>query len=93
MDNSEIVARLTKLFQETGEAHHQAFIEVDGHDPEWPLWYADYLHDRLPPILGKPMTKSEIVYAIVSLSKIQPEMSPDAFWPSYYAMHFCQHYT
>ena len=26
----ELVQRLSELFKETGQAHHQAFIEVDG---------------------------------------------------------------
>ena len=35
--------QLKGLLREVGEAHHQAYIETDGADPEWPLWYADYL--------------------------------------------------
>src|SRR3954471_10797358 len=41
--------QLEGLFHEVGEAHHQAYIETDGADPEWPLWYADYLRDKLAP--------------------------------------------
>ena len=37
-NNTEQIAELLAL---TGKTHHAAFIEVDGDDPEWPLWYAD----------------------------------------------------
>ncbi len=39
MDASE----LADLFRETGSKHHAAFIEADGVDPEWALWYSSYL--------------------------------------------------
>jgi hypothetical protein len=37
--------QLEKLLRETGRAHHQAFIETNGVDPEWPLRYADNLSE------------------------------------------------
>ena len=43
------VKQLAELFKQTGEAHHQAFLETDGEDPEWAIWYAGYLQDRLEP--------------------------------------------
>ena len=81
----EMMQALVNLFMESGKAHHQAYIETDGADPEWPLWYADYLMDKLPPLLGTEMTKSELVYLLVHLSKIQPVEAPDTPWPEFYA--------
>jgi len=52
-----MVERLAALFKETGDAHHEAFLETDGEDPEWPLWYAKYLQDRLTPFLAAPLTR------------------------------------
>jgi hypothetical protein len=46
MTETDLAGQLEELFRETGEAHHQAYIETDGADPEWPLWYADYLRER-----------------------------------------------
>ena len=37
MSNETEVARLAELFKQTGEAHHEAFLDTDGEDPEWPL--------------------------------------------------------
>ena len=47
MTEEDLARQLEELFREVGEAHHQAYIETDGDDPEWPLWYADYLRDKL----------------------------------------------
>jgi hypothetical protein len=43
MSDEVTVERLAALFKQTGEAHHEAFLDTDGDDPEWPLWYAKYL--------------------------------------------------
>ncbi len=92
MSNENQINQLSELFEEVGNAHHQAFIETDGEDAEWPLWYAEYLVDKLPPVLGREFTKSELVYCLVTLSKKQPEISPDARWPDFYAMYFVEHH-
>ncbi|MCP4199316.1 MAG: hypothetical protein GY762_19395 [Proteobacteria bacterium] len=89
-DTAEV---LTKLFFETGHAHHEAYIETDGYDPEWPLRYADYLMTRLPVLLGREFTKSELVYDIVFLSREQPKVAPDADWSAYYADYFINSYA
>jgi hypothetical protein len=44
---TDLAGQFEGLFREVGEAHHQVHIETDGADPEWPLWYADYLRERL----------------------------------------------
>jgi hypothetical protein len=43
----DLAGQLEELFRETGEAHHRAYIETDGADPEWPLRYADYLREKI----------------------------------------------
>ena len=47
IDRSEQIAQ---LLLQTGQAHHAAYFEADGADPDWPLWYAEYLQKRLPPL-------------------------------------------
>ena len=44
-----------------GRAHHQAFIETDGEDPEWPLWYASYLQAPLSSKLNHELSCLMIV--------------------------------
>lgn len=88
----EKIQTLVDLFVETGHAHHQAFIETDGADPEWPIWYAGYLADKLPPLLKASLTKSELVYLMVYLNTRQSAEAPGSKWPYYYARYFAQHY-
>lgn len=76
---------LADLLRQTGKAHHQAFIETDGDDPEWPLWYAEYLEGRLPEHLGRQPTRSEIVYLLLAAVKAQETEGNDDPWPEYYA--------
>lgn len=84
--------QLEELFREAGEAHHQAFIETDGADPEWPLWYADYLRERLGPLLEASFTKSELVHLLVLVANEQPLRAPGANWARYYAKYFIRLY-
>jgi hypothetical protein len=43
MAESDLSTSLEGPFREVREAHHQAYIETDSADPEWPLWYAEHL--------------------------------------------------
>jgi hypothetical protein len=38
---------LANLLNETAEAHPKAFAATNGEDAEWPIWYADYILDKL----------------------------------------------
>ena len=42
-DSKELIDKLSNLLNETAEAHHKAFAATEGEDPDWPLWYTDYL--------------------------------------------------
>jgi hypothetical protein len=93
VSEQDLARQLEGLFRETGEAHHQAYIETDGADPEWPLWYAGYLHERLAPLLGAGFTKSELVYLLIWVANEQPLDAPGADWARYYADFFMQRYA
>ena len=47
-------ARVVSLLHEAGETHHRVYRIVDGDDPDWASWYADWLVNlsELPQILG-----------------------------------------
>ena len=85
MTQTDIVDEIASLLVETGKAHHQAFIETDGADPEWPLWYAEYLHDKLPPLLDASLTKAEIVHLLLDLEMHRQGLAPGAKWAPYFA--------
>ncbi len=79
------IKELADLLVATGHAHHQAFLASDGADPEWPLWYANYLHDKLNAAFKHDFTQSEIVYLLVKLDKEYVEQNPATSWSEYYA--------
>jgi hypothetical protein len=93
MTEPDLAQRLEELFRETGEAHHQAYIETDGADREWPLWYAEYLRERLAPLLDANFTNSELVYLLILVANEQPLNAPGANWARYYASFFITRYT
>src|SRR5919199_1474026 len=72
MVETDLIRQLEALFHEVGEAHHEAYIETDGADPEWPLWYADFLLERLGELLDANFTKSELVHMLVLVAAEQP---------------------
>ena len=87
MSDETKLEQLTELFQETGKAHHQAFLDTDGEDPEWPLWYAEYLEKRLGPFLAAPMTRSRLVFCLVGADSEHQATASDTPWPEFYAKH------
>jgi len=85
MSDETKVAQLAALFKQTGEAHHEAFLQTGGEDPEWPLWYAEYLESRLKPFLAAPLTRSRMVFCLVETDDEHRATDPEAPWPEYYA--------
>jgi len=93
MPDIDIAEKLEELLRKTGNEHHKVFIKTNGDDPEWPLWYADYLLDKLGKLLNAKFTKSELVYLFVMAEKERALMAPGADWPRYYANFFIERYT
>jgi hypothetical protein len=85
--------KLEGLFRETGRAHHQAFLATDGVDPEWPIWYAGFLQDRVNVLSSRVLTKSELVYLIIAAEKEREAIAPEAQWPRYYARYIAAQLT
>ncbi len=92
MTNPDLAKRLSDLLMETGHAHHEAFIDTDGDDPDWPLWYAEHLREPLSEHLDTKLTKSELVYLLVLVDKEHNVQDPGAKWPGYYARFFIERY-
>ena len=84
---SEQATRIAALLHEAGETHHLVYRIVDGDDPDWASWYADWLINlsEMPQILGTTPVRSELVWLLVTLDKDYTEASPDLDWPRWYA--------
>lgn len=89
--NDKITA-LVQLFQETGKAHHQAFVELDGADVDWPMWYANYMVDKFGAILEATLTRTQIVVLLVELERQQRDQAPGSNWTHYYAKELVKRY-
>ena len=53
--NDDKSTRIAALLHEAGETHHTVYRIVDGDDPDWASWYADWLINlsELPALLGR----------------------------------------
>jgi NAD(P)H-hydrate epimerase len=85
MPESADAAGLAELLMETGQRHHQAFIDTDGVDPEWALWYADHLTGRIDAFVDAEPTKARIIQCLMNAADALARHSPDEPWPPFYA--------
>ena len=76
---------LASLLTETGHRHHRAYLQTDGGDPEWPLWYAGYLQTRLWDRAGRLPGRSELIYLLVKADRDFTASGETGPWPPFYA--------
>jgi hypothetical protein len=88
-------ARVAALLHEAGETHHLVYRIVDGDDPDWASWYADWLTrlSELPNLLEKAPVRSELIYMLVKLDREYLERKPDEPWDRYYASRILEHFA
>jgi hypothetical protein len=84
---------LERLFRETASAHHQAFLSTDGYDPQWPEWYADYLHAELSKQLNSTFTRSQLADLLVEADQKYRDARPEIGWEHYYADFFVKRFS
>ncbi|MDJ0877519.1 MAG: glutathione S-transferase N-terminal domain-containing protein [Halieaceae bacterium] len=89
MDN-ELMRRLAELLEKAGEAHHQAFAATDGADPDWSIWYADYLFEPITQQLGLELHKSQLIYCLMDADNEYRAMAAESPWPDFYAGHLME---
>jgi hypothetical protein len=81
------VDAIAALLHEAAETHHVVYRIVDGDDPDWASWYADWLLElsELPDLLGAKPVRSLLVHALVDLDREQAAAETDERWESFYA--------
>jgi hypothetical protein len=91
----ERIEALTDLLHEAAETHHIVYKIVDGDDPDWASWYADWLISlsSLPTILGRVPVRSEVVWKLVDLDKTYVAESPQEKWERWYAERLLEHFS
>jgi hypothetical protein len=92
--NDDQATRVAALLHEAGETHHIVYRIVDGDDPDWASWYADWLINlsELPQILGTTPVRSELVWLLVLLDKEYTAANPEPTWPQWYAERIVEHF-
>jgi glutaredoxin len=93
MRNPELESRLSELFTETATAHHEAFASTNGNDPEWPIWYADYLQEPISEILDTNFFKSSLIYCLMNADYEYTAREVDVQWQKFYSEHFIGHFA
>jgi hypothetical protein len=93
-DMTDQPPRVAALLHEAGETHHIVYRIVDGDDPDWASWYADWLLNlsELPQLLGTRPIRSQLTWLLVSLDKDYTREAPDVPWPLWYAERIVEHF-
>jgi glutaredoxin len=91
--NSALRTKVVALMIDTGHAHHKAFEDVNGDDPEWPIWYAGYLRDALSNAMNVEFTQSQLIYCLMNANFELTARAPDANWAEFYADEILERYA
>ena len=80
-------ATIADVLHEAAETHHTVYRIVDGDDPDWASWYADWLLtlSELPQLLGATPIRSHLVHALVDLDREYTAESLSERWENWYA--------
>ncbi len=90
--SSSMFEQLRTIFQKAVNQHRN-YLEAEGEDPEWPLWYADYLMADLGKALNATFTKSELIYLLILVERQRALQAPGSDWATYYARFFNERYA
>jgi len=87
LEPGERAKRIADLLHEAAETHHVVYRIVDGDDPDWASWYADWLldHSELPEILGSRAVRSHLVHDLVDLDREYASEPQGERWEDWYA--------
>lgn len=88
------IERVATLLREAAETHHTVYQIVDGNDPDWASWYADWLIrlSELPTILKTTPVRSELIYELVGLDREFNRSKPNEPWERFYARQLLQRF-
>lgn len=78
-------SELAELITAAGHAHHRAYLDSDGVDPDWPMYYAGYLEAHLGDRLGRRASRSELTYLLVKAQREHDALDDGSPFAEYYA--------
>ena len=77
------VERVAAVLRQAGETHHAVYAIVDGDDPDWASWYADWLVNLSP--LGEILGTAPVRSAVTALLVRAAAEPTDGPWDVAYA--------
>ena len=88
-------AKIAELLHEAAETHHVVYRIVDGDDPDWASWYADWLLElsELPELLGAKPVRSHLVHALVELDREHTGAAAGERWEDAYARGLAERFA
>ena len=81
---------IVTLFKEAEKIHRQEYQTGIIEDPEWPLWFAEHMKERLEGTLNRHFTIGELVYLLTSAEISHKKSSPKTGWAEYCANYLIQ---
>lgn len=86
---------IAALLHEAAETHHVVYRIVDGDDPDWASWYADWLLElsELSALLGAVPVRSHLVHALVELDRDYARDAQAERWEEYYAVRLAREFA
>ena len=84
---AEDLERVAALLHEAAETHHIVYRIVDGNDPDWASWYAEWLItlSELPQLLARKPVRSELISMLVTLDREFNDRKVAEAWERFYA--------
>ena len=85
---------IADLLHEAAETHHVVYRIVDGDDPDWASWYADWLLtlSELSELLGATPVRSHLVHELVALDRDYSAASREERWEDWYAARLLERF-
>ena len=86
---------IADLLHEAAETHQIVYRIVDGDDPDWASWYADWLltHSELPQLLGTTPVRSHLVSELVQLDRDYTSESREERWEDWYTARLIERFS
>ena len=81
----DLIDAIVEVLRDAASAHHRAFAHVNGDDPDWPRWYAQYVAPRLGPLLRRPIDVNELIDELRRLDQEYHARGGQQKWPEFYA--------
>lgn len=93
MTDPDLHLKLSQLLRETASAHQATYPATEETDPDWAIWYADYLLEPMQKLMAVEFHKSQLIYCLMNADFDFEAREPDCEWAEFYANEFIEHFA